>query len=40
MLISADEQRFAATLAYQQRDLEEELAIIAHTRSQLARILR
>jgi uncharacterized damage-inducible protein DinB len=40
LLISADEQRFVATLAYQQRDLEEELAIIAHTRNQLARILR
>jgi hypothetical protein len=39
-LLGADENRFAATLAYQQRDLEEELAIIAHTRSQMARILR
>jgi hypothetical protein len=39
-LIGADENRFAATLAYSQRDIEEELAIIEHTRSQLARILR
>jgi len=40
VLISADEERFAATLAYQQRDLDEELAIVANTRGQLARILR
>jgi hypothetical protein len=39
-LLGADENRFAAALAYQQRDVEEELAIIAHTRSQMARILR
>ena len=39
-LAGADENRFAATLAYHQRDLEEELAILAHTRSQMARILR
>ena len=39
-LIGADEQRFAAALAYHQRDLEEELAILEHTRSQMARILR
>jgi len=39
-LISADENRFAAQLAYHQRDLEEELVIIERTRSQLARILR
>ncbi len=39
-LIGADESRFAAALAYQQRDLEEELAIMDLTRSQLARILR
>jgi hypothetical protein len=39
-LIGADENRFAAALAYPQRDVEEELAIIEHTRSQLARILR
>ena len=39
-LLGADEQRFAAALAYHQRDLEEELALIEHTRSQMARILR
>ena len=39
-LLGADEKRFAAALAYHERDPEEELALIAHTRSQLARILR
>jgi uncharacterized damage-inducible protein DinB len=39
-LIGADENRFAATLNYHGRDLEEELTIIERTRSQLARILR
>jgi hypothetical protein len=39
-LVGADENRFAATLAYHERDVEEELAIIAATRSQLAKILR
>lgn len=39
-LLGADEKRFAAALAYQERDPEEELALIAQTRSQLARILR
>jgi uncharacterized damage-inducible protein DinB len=39
-LIGADENRFAAALAYNDRDLEEELAIIERTRSQMARILR
>jgi hypothetical protein len=39
-LLGADEQRFAAALAYHERDLEEELAIIEQTRRQLARILR
>ena len=38
-LLGADETRFAASLAYHQRDLEEELAIVDHTRSQMARIL-
>ena len=33
-------EAFAAALAYHDRDLEEELAIIERTRSQLARILR
>jgi hypothetical protein len=39
-LLGADEKRFAAALAYQERDVEEELALIAHTRSQMAKILR
>jgi hypothetical protein len=39
-LIGADENRFAAALAYQDRDLEEELALVERTRSQLVRILR
>lgn len=39
-LLGADENRFAAALAYHERDLEEELTIIERTRSQLARILR
>src|SRR5438093_12546827 len=39
-LLSADENLFAATLAYHERDIEEELAIIEHTRSQMAKILK
>jgi uncharacterized damage-inducible protein DinB len=39
-LLGADEKRFAAALAYHQRDVEEELALIEKTRSQMARILR
>jgi hypothetical protein len=39
-LIGADENRFAAALAYQDRDLEEDLTIIEKTRAQMARILR
>lgn len=39
-LIGADENLFLKALGYHERELEEELAIIAHTRSQLARILR
>jgi uncharacterized damage-inducible protein DinB len=39
-LLGADENRFAATLAYQDRDLEEELALVEQTRRQMARILR
>jgi uncharacterized damage-inducible protein DinB len=35
-LIGADEKLFAKTLSYHDRDLDEELAIIQHTRSQLA----
>lgn len=38
-LLGADENRFAAALAYHDRDIEEELAIIDKTRSQMARIL-
>src|SRR5271168_2626507 len=34
-LIGADENRFAAALAYPDRDLEEELTIIERTRSQM-----
>jgi uncharacterized damage-inducible protein DinB len=39
-LLGADEKRFAAALAYEARDLDEELTIIERTRSQMARILR
>jgi uncharacterized damage-inducible protein DinB len=39
-LLGADENRFAAALGYQDRDLEEELTIIEQTRRQMARILR
>ncbi|MGE3803086.1 MAG: DinB family protein, partial [Gemmataceae bacterium] len=39
-LLGADEQKFAQTLAYHDRDLEEELALAEITRSQMARILR
>jgi hypothetical protein len=39
-LLGADENRFAATLAYHERELEEELLIIDGTRPQMARILR
>jgi uncharacterized damage-inducible protein DinB len=40
ILFSADEQRYAAVLAYHDRDLDEELALIETTRRQLARVLR
>src|SRR5262245_32890552 len=39
-LLGADENRFAAALAYHDRDVEEELAIVSRTHSQMARILR
>jgi uncharacterized damage-inducible protein DinB len=39
-LLGADETCFLKSLAYHDRDLEEELAILEHTRSQMARILR
>lgn len=38
-LTSADENLFAAGLAYHERDLEEELRLIEMTRSQMGRIL-
>ncbi len=39
-LIGADENKFAAALGYQDRDVEEELTIIEKTRQQMGRILR
>jgi uncharacterized damage-inducible protein DinB len=39
-ILGADENLFAAKLAYHDRDPEEELNIIETTRSQMARILR
>lgn len=39
-ILAADENLFLAALAYHERDVEEELAIIEHTRSQMGRILR
>jgi hypothetical protein len=39
-LIGADENSFAAKLAYHDRDVEEELTIVERTRSQIGRILR
>jgi uncharacterized damage-inducible protein DinB len=39
-LLGADEKRFASALAYHQRDPQEELALLEHTRSQMAKILR
>jgi len=39
-LLGADEQCFAAALAYHERDLDEELTIVEQTRRQMARILR
>ena len=40
LLVGADENKFAAALCYQDRDLEEDVRIIECTRGQLARILR
>jgi len=40
LFIGYDETRFARGLAYQERDLEEELAIFESMRRQMARILR
>jgi uncharacterized damage-inducible protein DinB len=39
-LLGADENLFAAALAYHDRDLDEELNVIETTRRQMARILR
>src|SRR3954469_20400004 len=39
-LLAADENQFVAKLAYHERDLDEELALIETTRRQMARILR
>ena len=39
VLLNADEQRYASSLAYQERDLEEELSLIAATRQHVARVL-
>ena len=39
-LLKGDPKLFAARLAYDHRDIEEELAIIEWTRKQMARILR
>lgn len=39
-LKAIDENRFASALSYQDRDIEEELAVIVATRMQMARILR
>jgi uncharacterized damage-inducible protein DinB len=39
-LVGADEKHFAAALAYHEREIEEELVLIEHTRSQMARSLR
>jgi uncharacterized damage-inducible protein DinB len=40
LLLVADENLFAAALKYQERDLDEELAVIDATRKKMARILR
>src|SRR5437773_8763324 len=40
LLIGYDERRFAAALGYQERNVEEELAIFEQSRRQMARILR
>src|SRR5262245_35709265 len=40
LLIGADENLFLKTLAYHDRDVEEELTLIETTRKQMARIIR
>jgi uncharacterized damage-inducible protein DinB len=39
LLLAGDPNQFAARLAYDQRDLEEELAVVEATRRQMVRIL-
>jgi hypothetical protein len=39
LIIGYDETRFTATLSYDQRDLQEELALLEGMRRQMARIL-
>ncbi|OWK43459.1 DinB family protein [Fimbriiglobus ruber] len=40
LMIGADENAFAKQLAYHERDVEEELAVVEATRKSMARILR
>lgn len=40
LLLIADENLFAKTLGYHERDVEEELALVAAVRGQMARIIR
>ena len=40
LLLAADENLYAAELKYQERDVEEELAVVESTRRQMARIIR
>jgi hypothetical protein len=40
LLLVADENLFAAALKYQERDLEEELAVIDTTRKKMTRVLK
>src|SRR5262249_12195145 len=40
LLIGADENLFLKSLAYNERDVEEELTLIEMTRKQMARIIR
>jgi len=40
LLIGADENQYLKTLAYNERDVEEELTLVEVTRKQMARIIR
>lgn len=40
LLMGADESRFASALAYHERDVDEELAVMTVTRQQMVRVLR